>query len=527
MLGAAVAVVLATASLAVAPSRASAYWSPVTVDGSSAMGWFNRTGEYTGRWISNTTWTTYVRQTAAAASANGVGSTTGYTATELNVGKTAYDALRTTSTAATTVVSVQQAKAQQLSLMAQVKSWGALKTLGSIGLAATIFELGWKSGSLLADVLGIAKGEGTIEGSLTRNAVSVIGVEAGESLPVFSGTPLGAKAVEPGFIVQFNCAPTSCGTLTVVQPHAAADSEGTCANRKLVGIPTAAVFVQTEVAQEFCGGKVRDLVSGVYIEPARVTELPGSGVPTTSPEPTRETAAPSPLPAEVAVPIVEECMQSKSCEGVAGHYFHHLPEVAGAVQVEPGYAADATIPDPSKVTVPSPGVDETYDLYLDRLTELGLVGQAQELTETAIDTTRGPLVVTQVVPEVGSQLAPGSPVRVRYNPENAPEAAAPLDPGSCDASIDNVDLSPLNAPVGEKFPFGILVFFVDWVDSWSASSATPEFDFPLVGSLELHVDLSVMEPAMGPVRAAIIFGSFVGLLWFLGTAAMRLNGDSS
>jgi len=499
------------------------------------QGWFNSAGEYTGRYLTEAKFKEYARTVAAASSTQGVTKVgTGYTSTELSVGKTAYDALRTTSTAAGTVVAVQQARGAQLSLMGQVKSWGTLKTLGSIGLAATSFEVGWKIGSKVADLFGFGQ-EGTggapAGGTYTRVGVKLEPILAGEAL-YSGGTPIDPQfelAPSDGWQVVLGEPGTFINQSLVVEPERAANTEG-CESLSYDDIPTTAQFIYQGKTTSNCGGKTYEIEKGVYFVPIEVSKLPPSGVETPSPPnpiATKTTSEPTPLPASEAVPKVEACLKSPACHAVGGHYVHAIPAIATAVEVEPGYAADATIPDPAKITVPSPAVGETYLVYIDRLTELGLIGQAQELTETAIDTSKGPLEVTSTNPAVGTQVAPDTPIKVRYNPANAPEAGGGPAPSDCEANVDAVDLAPLSVPAGEKFPFGIFVFFVDWVGTWSTTVVAPVFHFPLAGSLVIHVDLAVMEPLMGPVRLAIIFASFVGLLWFLGTAALKLQGDNS
>jgi hypothetical protein len=513
--------------MGVAPSRASAYWSPVSVGGTEVQGWFTRTGEYTGRWMSNTTWSTYVRTIAAGSEKAGVGTPgTGFTSTELNVGKSAYDALRTTSTAAATVTAVQNAKGVQLGLMSTLKSWGTLKTLGTIGLAATSFEVGYKIGGVVADLIWPAQGgESEPAATAVYKASGLKVVEAGGTLceGVFIDEPKPCLVTAPVAeqVVSWQWVAHETSTFEYYE----ANGEG-CGTRKYFALPAGSLAVHLGQVWQ-CGGLTEKKFAqvGVLTVPLSVSHLPGDAG--GSPKTTVEGSAQTPKTATAAIPDVEGCLRVARCDGLAGHYAHHIPEVESGLHVEPGYPLDATIPDPAKITVPAPAAGETYTAYVARLTELGLIGQAQELSETAIDTTKGPLEVTSTTPVAGTQLAPDSPVKVRYNPADAPEAGGGPAPSSCEANVDAVDLAPLSVPAGDKFPFGIFVFFVDWVSTWSTTVVAPVFDLPLAGSLELHVDLAVMEPLMGPVRVAIIFASFVGLLWFLGTAALKLQGDNS
>ncbi len=540
LLGAAVAVVLATASLAVAPSRASAYWSPTTVSGTEVEGWFNSAGTFTGRYISKANFTIMARDAAAGAQYSGVGTPpSGYTSSEITAGQATYDALKATTSTASQAVFVRQAMGSELTLMQQVKSWGALKTLGNVGMALGTFSLGWEIGGKISDLFF----QGTPEEVIPPGSHLWIGINQVPRSPLDSicadvlginvgACSAGSSTVVPypfgGFVTEQK--ETSSGTKVLhAWPNIFAESEGCNPAETYLDQAVGQIFVTAGKVTNSAGctangKKAYSYEKGAYVDPLEVEKLPGTGVKTEAPHATRTTTAPTPVSAPVAVEKAEECLRSKYCEGLAGYLPHHDPRLETAVQVAPGYPADATIPDAGKVTVPSPAVGETYAVYIARLEALELIGSAQVLAESAIDTSKGPEEVTSTSPAAGTQVAPGSTVAVRYNPATAPAASALAD---CDATIDSVDLSPLNAPVGEKFPFGIFVFFVDWVGSWTTSVSAPEFDFPLAGSLVLHVDFGVMAPLMGPVRLAIIFASFVGLLWFLGTAALRLNGDGS
>jgi hypothetical protein len=181
--------------------------------------------------------------------------------------------------------------------------------------------------------------------------------------------------------------------------------------------------------------------------------------------------------------------------------------------------------------VPAPNTGELYKAYDKRLEELGLVPENAVLSETAIDTELGPEAVTATEPAVETTVYNGSTVKVRYNPSTAPP---PITSSTCSTTIGAVDWSPLNQPLGSKFPFGVFGFFVGWIGEWTASSEAPSWDFTIIPSglfgskgLTIHVDLASMVTVAEVIRVAFLFASFVGLLWFLGTAAMKLQGDSS
>lgn len=189
------------------------------------------------------------------------------------------------------------------------------------------------------------------------------------------------------------------------------------------------------------------------------------------------------------------------------------------------------------VLVPAPKEGETYDDYVARLAPQ-LKPHRVDVGEASIDPSYGPNVVLRTDPVGGTRVNPEGEhsLEVQTNPATAPAPGAGVgEAGSCEASIGSVDFSPLNQPVGSRFPFGVIGFFVAWVGEWSgATYSDPEFSFRIIPSgvfgsegLTVTVDLSVIEPAMEAVRIAFLLASFVGLLWFLGTAAMKVQGDSS
>ena len=54
----------------------------------------------------------------------------------------------------------------------------------------------------------------------------------------------------------------------------------------------------------------------------------------------------------------------------------------------------------------------------------------------------------------------------------------------------------------------------------------PEGSFGSDG-VPLTISLAFLEDWAEPIRLVFLFASFVGLLWFMGTAFLKLNGDAS
>jgi hypothetical protein len=180
------------------------------------------------------------------------------------------------------------------------------------------------------------------------------------------------------------------------------------------------------------------------------------------------------------------------------------------------------------VVIPRPEREETYTHYIGRLSP-ALSPERVIVADPNVNATAGPAGVLSTQPAAGTQLNPHTQhaVEVQTNPDTLPSGAVGGGVGSCNASVGSINWSPLNQPLGSKFPFGIFGFFVGWIGGWGIGSATPEWAVHLTHSLVLHINLAVMAPVVEVVRVAILFASFVGLLWFLGTAAAKLQGDSS
>lgn len=188
--------------------------------------------------------------------------------------------------------------------------------------------------------------------------------------------------------------------------------------------------------------------------------------------------------------------------------------------------------------VPEPDEGQESEEYQEK--KLGIypwLPHNHEISGELINPNRGPGEVARTNPAEGTRLNPHTEhdVDVYTNPASAPVPGAGTAGSTCNASIGAVDFSPLNHGLGSKFPFGLFAFFVGWVGEWTASSSTPEFDFTILpegafGSSEgitWHIDLGKIAAVVEVCRVAFLFLSFVGLLWFLGTAAMKVQGDSS
>jgi len=188
-------------------------------------------------------------------------------------------------------------------------------------------------------------------------------------------------------------------------------------------------------------------------------------------------------------------------------------------------------PPPPPILVPAPLDGETYPDYVTRLQALGLVGNAVALSETALDPTKGPRVVVRTTPAAGSEVTTGTQVTVYYNPETArePSTTGGSNPFGWSApAIPPLDLTPLNQtiPCG-AFPFGIFCWIHDALGGWVGSSSCPQPEFP-TGSDSINggsfaVDMCIGEPALVILRPLILITTAIGLAWLFASTAMGLG----
>jgi len=189
------------------------------------------------------------------------------------------------------------------------------------------------------------------------------------------------------------------------------------------------------------------------------------------------------------------------------------------------------------VLVPAPEAHETYDHYVARL-PAALVPQRETVPEAQLVPDAGPDAVLDVTPEPETRADPDAEtdLEVRTNPSDAPPIGGAGGGGTCSAGIGAVDWSPLNQPLGNRFPFGVFGFFAGWIADWEEGEGhAPEWSVTILpagvfgrsSDMDINVDLAFMAPVVTVCRTVFLFAAFVGLLWFLGTAAAKLQGDNS
>ena len=175
---------------------------------------------------------------------------------------------------------------------------------------------------------------------------------------------------------------------------------------------------------------------------------------------------------------------------------------------------------------PEPKTHEKYSEYIARLSP-SFNATRETVGETNEDTSAGPDAVLKVAPDPGERVDPNvtTDTQVQTNPHDVPVAAVSL--GSCNTEVGSVNFEPLNKDLGSKFPFGIVAFFAGWVQEWETEFADPEFSVHIPHAGTIHVSFSWLDEYITPMRVVLIFASFIGMLWFLGTAALKIQGDAS
>lgn len=188
--------------------------------------------------------------------------------------------------------------------------------------------------------------------------------------------------------------------------------------------------------------------------------------------------------------------------------------------------------DPSLLTIPAIEIGtDTYSSYLAKLTALGLVGSLVLLTDTTSDPAVGPDKVSATVPAAGLQVAVGDTVQVRVNPSTAPDPDAVVGGGGgCTPWVSpNLNLSPLNVGLLDKFPFAVPGFiadvFGDWVD-YPGTAPSIHMPFPETAD-GVTIDFSIWDDSMPVWRIMALFSSFIGLAWFFGGILLGWGGGAA
>lgn len=552
MLGAVVAVWLCAA---LAPSVASArtveygYWEPTVVPNRGSMyQWMDGVrpeGVATNRFLSPEDFSSQARRMAAGWSYANRG--TGYSAYDITKGTEVLTDIKTVATTSGNIATLRQLKAEGLSLMERMKSFGVLRALGDVALGVTSFEVGYWVGEQVADFFFGSSPEETLPPVSTQfifKAYSPVG--AGENLCAFSyeGITTGACAAGghmpapvPLMVFKWRSS-TNSGTSDMIHRLYSSSQGSACPSDKeswsYSGAPEAGVSLSMGDNPCGSGGPQPNTERQIEVMPVEVSCLPGEAG--CSPKETRSGGAmPGAKTATETEADAKECLEGRTCRLMPGAWWNHDPEVQQATVVIPGTGVDLEPAEPLEVRIPEPLTGESYKAYDERLEALELKPEPIVLAESAIDPEVGPEEVASVKPGAETQVAPGTSVRVRYNPADAPEATGAPGGGFVPPAIPSIDFTPLTETgLGcGTFPFGIFCWFAEAVEIFAVSPHCPlsvslPIGAPFGSTDQMAVNgCSTAETVMSPLRLVILACATIGLVLLFGKQAMGTGGGDA
>jgi hypothetical protein len=505
-------------------------WHPIST---GAWGWFDESGTYRGRWQTESAFNEMVNRAGYGVQSAGTGIGTGYTSNAAK-GAAIINDMKTVAVGSGTLATLRTLKGETLSVMERVKSFGVLRAIGDVALAATAFEVGLSIGGVVADVLFPAETEYVPPVSAYFTPAAAEPYEAGATLTISGITwpPMSA----PGMVLEWEGHEPHLAPNTYDWGEGATNCKGepreVFPGTKFLGGP-AGMYLQTLGTTTLCGGSypepTRQEVEGTGVVPLEVTCLPGeSGC---SPKETKTGTAPTPENQPKVAEEMQKCMEGLlGCTMFPGWWWNHDPEAKSATH---NYTGASGLDPNEPLTVHVPAIEpggETYTHYDARLEEVGLKPEPVVVAESQIDPRVGPLDVVSVVPEGGTQVEGETKVRVRYNPETAPEGSEQVAEGGTPSpwappAIPSIDLSPFST-IGDPcsvFPFGVMCWVGTTLSSWSGEGTCPKISIPIGKTIgqedELGVDTCKWEPAMEIIRPVLVVLCTLGLgLLFSGWA---------
>jgi hypothetical protein len=529
------AVVLMGVGATAGPGSAQAAGIWKVVPSGAEMGYY-LDGQLTSLRMSGPAFKRWAERTGYGVQSLGTGVGSGYTSQAAN-GVAVIEQLKTVGTTAGTIATVRGLKGDTMGLMSRLKSYGLLKGLGTIALAATSFEFGWKVGSKLASLFGFQEAEEAPNPGGQIYPVSVTAISSGEKLPngsITGGTATNAVAPGDGFYVNYQSSGGG-GSFSQIVPSANAESGGKCAALKypILQPPESVELIAVGKSSMFCVDKVYEPKVVIGFIPIAVSHLPGE---TQSPKESKEVSSQTPESGPNATTKVEECLGTLACARLGEWWFNHDPE-AQEDSYHKGPVTTLGPSDPLQVRVPSFGRHEHYEAYGEKLEALELVPEYIALPEGFENPAYGPEEVTQVNPKPTTQLKPETVVKVRYNPATAP-ANTPAQEGEVPGSggpwspptIPGIDMSPLSGvpDACSVFPFGLFCWLGDALGQFNTAGVCPGFDAPVASTgADFSVTLcgETAETIMGYLRPAILLAFTVGLGFLFARGTRAVGGD--
>jgi len=400
-----------------------------------------------------------------------------------------------------------------------------LRTLGTIGLLAGGFDLGWHIGGGLDDWLHISCSVGDTCGtSATSATITAVHYHFNTSYS-FSLLGGGTASLGPGWILEYH---STCGDDGAQSSFLLSGSVSGG-----VGCSSASkMAAKTALADSMVGGTL-------YYRPTN-TCASGWGNSSTSPDCVVYVVTEAEMESNVNYDEWQDYSDfgSPSADATTSFTPSTIDFTLGTAILEDNEDAQNFVNTQLDPRVLAPRRDENYLTYLGRLQAVGLVGDAHELSEELIDPDVGPEAVSRVTPEAGTSVEVGSEVEVYYNPASAPPASdGTIGPGDCDCPPP--DFTPLtDADYGDNFPFGIFVWIVDTVEVFDVGTETPVIEWPIptlsvpgIGTIwtasEVEFDFGgpegVVDDWMGWWRTIVSWVLWVGAIWYVGSKFLNLN----
>ncbi len=186
----------------------------------------------------------------------------------------------------------------------------------------------------------------------------------------------------------------------------------------------------------------------------------------------------------------------------------------------------AAYPDPLEVTLPTIQPSETATAYRARLMAMGKLGSITITTTSDPDPRYGPGAALTSTPRPGTKVSIGASVEIMANPSTDTglgDAPVPSQGGCEEFQVPGIDFGPLTGTgLGDKFPFASIAWLTNGLGNWVAQAQAPVVDIPVLGH-QMHVDLSVVQPAVDVIRPVFAIVCTISLLFWLSTSVMGMG----
>lgn len=420
-----------------------------------------------------------------------------------------------------------------LQAMSRLGQWRALGSwgFGTVGLAAMAFGLGWEMGGVVAHIAGIDVGNAGIASGPTRRRVVNWSGPAPAGQEVTSNYPGCCSAAVTPNAPYFTgiISPTPAAISVDWNPGEVA-SDGCYWVLDTADNSPAGATVMVEVGaprpEGIPSGSCKSMRHAAFIvyAPMQIDSIgPGSGgdivqsLPTEPNLATQEAAAEDILTDPDFAGIISDAVRSGIEAGEID-----WPE--GDMPPNPNHPV-------VNLKVPKPYGGESWQSYAARVADLGLDPQPQPALKRQRREDVDVGVVLQVKPAPGTNVGPGEPVKITWNPSDEDAAEDPETEGGSGwerPPIRDIDFSPISQAVScNVFPFGLFCWAHETLGGFGAGGTCPSWEVEFSqGTLEL--DPCVVEPIMPAIRAMILLASVVGFVMMVAGVSLgvgKASGD--